>query len=115
MAVKVALINLLYLVGALVGLMVGVYGLFIFIVTAIIGSRFDLSDFHISSLYQYGLFIGLPLTLGGLAYLIFATNLLIRDKFRQSKYKAISWVTALIGLIGVCLLAYVVNLMMQGL
>lgn len=114
-AIGLVLVNLLYVLGALTGLLLGVWGLFIFYVTVIIGSRFDPSDLYISSLYWYGVALGLPSMLIGSVYIVFVVSLLVRPKFKSIKYSRQAWLSNLLGMLGLWYWAYFVWRSVQGL
>ena len=99
------LINVLYILGALVGLLVGAYGTLIFVVAVMI--------IVVSDLYIFGLIFGLPLIIVGFGYLAFVSNMLFRSKYKKTKYSPRVWVPALLGLVGVCLLGYIVFLSLR--
>lgn len=83
------LINVLYTLCAVVGFVVGVYGLFLLVASMVIVMGFDI----------VGLLFGLPLTGAGFGLLALALNLLLGTWYRDTRYKPRTWALALLGLV----------------
>src|SRR5437870_3376221 len=98
------LINVLYVLCAIIGLLVGVYGAFIFVVGVIISSGF----------YFFGLACGLPLIIVSVAYLALVRSLLFMSRFRKVRYKPLARLLVLCGSVDMILLGYYVFSSLRG-
>jgi hypothetical protein len=99
-----ALINVLYTLCAVVGLVVGVYGLFLLVASMVIVMGFDI----------VGLLFGLPLTGAGFGLLALALNLLLGTWYRDVRYRPRTWALALFGLIAMSVIALFVFTSFRG-
>ena len=98
------LINAVYVVGAVVGLLVGVYGLYLLVAGVIIVEGIDL----------VGLALGLLFIVAGFGLLSLSLNLLFVTGYRGVKYKPRTWVAVLLGSAGIGLLGYFVFVSLRG-
>jgi hypothetical protein len=99
-----ALINVVYLLCAVAGLIVGVYGLYLLVATVLIVESFNI----------VGLALGLPLTGAGFGLLALALNLLLGTWYRDARYRPRTWALALLGLIAISAIALFVITSLRG-
>ena len=97
------LVNALYLLGVLSGLLIACFGLYLFSFTVL------------SSLFAFGLLYGVPLVLLGIALMLFAGSMLFREKHSSRKYEPRIWVSAMMCLVAISLIAYAVWSSLTGL
>ncbi|HET9495870.1 MAG TPA: hypothetical protein VFR15_16715 [Chloroflexia bacterium] len=98
------LINAVYVLCAVVGLVVGLYGLYILVASMIIVEGFDL----------IGLLFGLPFTGAGFGLFALALNLLLGTWYRDARYKPRTWALALLGLVASSAIALFVFTSFRG-
>jgi hypothetical protein len=98
------LINALYVVCALAGIVVGLYGLYLLVAGMIIVEGFDL----------VGLAFGLLLTGAGFGLFALALNLLTGAWYRDARYKTRTWALALLGLVGIVVVGYFAFVSLRG-
>jgi hypothetical protein len=90
------LINILYIVCAVAGIVAGVYGLYVLVVHVLIVEEPNF----------VGLVAGVLLTGGGFGLFSLARNLLFRWDYKHDRYRPRRWALALLGLAGLAVVAY---------
>jgi hypothetical protein len=98
------LINAVYGLCIVVGLLVGVYGLYILVVDVLIVEEPNV----------VGLLLGLLLAVGGFGLLAFAINMLFARWYSDARYSPRRWVLALLGAVAAGAMGYVVFALLRG-
>ena len=98
------LINAVYALCAVVGVVVGLYGLYILVAGVLIVEELNLLE----------LVLGLPLTAAGFGLLGFALNMLFSRWYSDARYRTRTWVLALLGAAGLGLGGYLVFVSLRG-
>jgi hypothetical protein len=99
-----AFINVIYVLGTVVGSIVAAYGAFIFIGGVVVAPSY----------FYFGLACGLPLLALSLPFLGFSLLMLFNRKFRVTKYSPLSWASVLLGSLAMVLFAYYVFHSLRG-
>ncbi len=89
-------IDMIYFIGSIVSLVVGVYGL----------SLVRLTIFPPLSYWVVGLLFGLPMVVASTGYLIFVSRSLFLSSRRKNRYAPRSWIVALLWAVLIGLFGY---------
>jgi ABC-type long-subunit fatty acid transport system fused permease/ATPase subunit len=98
------LINALYVLCAVVGVVVGVYGLYILVADVLV-----IEDINIA-----GLAVGLLVTVAGFGLFAYVRNKLPGTRYENDRYRPRTWAPALLGLVASSAIAYFVFTSLRG-